>query len=93
MLNTETGMTISVCVDCYFTHCDGETEGPTDREPLSLVTDEEVTAGTLDHFCETDEDGRPSEECECGDLGFSWGACQGCGSTLGGDRYALTVWS
>ena len=26
------------------------------------------------------------------DLGFSWHRCDGCGSTLGGDRYAATLW-
>ena len=26
------------------------------------------------------------------DEGFSWRRCDGCGSTLGGDRYAATLW-
>jgi hypothetical protein len=30
-------------------------------------------------------------ECECEQLGFSWSSCEGCGSGLGGDRFALTV--
>lgn len=33
-------------------------------------------------------------ECnlECEVNGFSWQPCEGCGSTLGGDRDAVTVW-
>jgi hypothetical protein len=38
---------------------------------------EEITLGSLDG-----ED----------ELGFSWQDCDGCGSSLGGDRYAATAW-
>lgn len=27
----------------------------------------------------------------CDDCGFSWASCDGCGSTLGGDRHAAAV--
>jgi hypothetical protein len=33
-----------------------------------------------------------ADDCECEDLGFSWSACATCGSTLGGNRDAVTFW-
>ena len=66
-----------VCVDCYFTHHGvNETVAP-DREPLSLV--ENAAALT---------DWTDSETGEGIDA-FSWSSCDGCGSTLGGDRFRL----
>lgn len=28
---------------------------------------------------------------DCGDCGFSWSACEGCNSGLGGDRHTVTI--
>ena len=41
------------------------------------------------HGDDCDNDG--STDCDCEDFGFSWSDCEGCGSALGGDRYAATV--
>lgn len=87
---------ISVCTCCMLVHangeCCGEHEGP---EPLSLIgAGRSVTAGlSADEHSEhcTPED-RESGACDCEVLGFSWQSCEGCGSPLGGDRFALTLW-
>lgn len=56
-----------------------------------------------DHTCQ-DADGYESDDCECpaGEIAdecdcehdsFSWRHCEGCGSSLGGERHAYTYWS
>lgn len=99
-MDTMTGTTIDVCVDCYETyHFDGY--GRRGRyvhgEALCLLPNGvDVTDGCL--RCEPcdhpDCAGGPVCGCGWGDRGhgFSWSACQGCGSILGGDRYPLVVW-
>lgn len=96
-MSTQTGTTIDVCVDCYYAANGIETTNEPDREPLGLLDDSvEVTPGCLDcERCEHPDCG-PAPVCDCGwndrGHGFSWSACQGCGSTLGGDRYPLVIW-
>lgn len=89
-----------VCVDCYETH-HGVREDhnePPDREPLNLIpADADVTGGMFWEQHEPDCEhaksrGDDGGECECERQTFSWRPCQGCGSTLGGAREALTVW-
>lgn len=95
-----TASTHWVCVDCYETH-HGVREDwrePPDREPLNLIPeDAEVTAGLLweehDEDCPNRKAREWVEECECEHVTFSWSSCEGCGSTLGGAREALTVWT
>jgi hypothetical protein len=59
----------------------GESDTPCHREPLGLwVQGHELTDNT------DSETGEGIEE-------FSWRQCNGCGSTLGGSRYRLAVWS
>ncbi len=81
-----------VCVDCYFAHHYGATEHdgqwfagdsdtPADREPLVKIEEGSETADWTD------------SETEEGIDSFSWSSCDGCGSTLGGSRYRLAVWS
>lgn len=93
---------IWVCVDCYFTHHYGApSEDPDyvpDREPLGLIDDgDEITAGMSweDHAddCPNREAERWIADCECEHISFTWAFCQACGSMLGGDRFALTVWT
>ena len=48
-----------------------------DREPLSLIDQATDIAPCFDP--ETDE--------SCCTTSFSWNACHGCGSQLGGDRH------
>ena len=86
---------LRICQDCMMHLANGEcgnchAEHGDDNEPLSAVpADDNVTLGMFreDHAADCDMD-----ECDCGYLGFYWAACDGCGSTLGGDRYAATGW-
>lgn len=93
MTATEYTTTYWVCVDCYETH-HGVREDwrpAPDREPLNLIPeDAEVTTGLL--WGEHAEDCPNRAECDCEHDTFSWSPCDGCGSTLGGTRDALTVW-
>lgn len=92
--------TIWVCVDCLHAEVNGE-ELP-DRDPsqpelwaLWPAGSGDVTVGILDeeHDPECDPDVRTYEGCECDHRTFSWSRCEGCGSTLGGERQAFTYWS
>lgn len=76
-------------------------ERSTDREPLNLIPEGyDVTAGLLDseHADDCPIRTRGDElravgfDCDCAHQSFSWSACEGCGSTLGGTRDALTLW-
>lgn len=86
---------LSVCTDCMLTHANGECDpnrDPSEPEPLSKIGEGySVTLGVAEHseHC-TPED--QAEGCDCEQLGFSWSRCEGCGSFLGGDRFALTLW-
>jgi hypothetical protein len=51
----------------------------------------EVTMGML--RSEHEEGCNPDEDCACEYRSFTWSSCDGCGSPLGGDRYAFTYWS
>jgi hypothetical protein len=95
--------TIWVCVDCMLHHANGECgschldEGH-DREPMGLIDPPVsgrgmVTMGMLSelHNCVPDWDGS-NIECECETKNFSSYSCEGCGSTLHGERHAFTVW-
>ncbi len=97
-----------VCQDYYLSHhgYDEHELGYTpDREPLSLITDDvEITAGLpADEHADDcpvwlGDPNRPDvpidgEECDCERLSFTWSSCDGCGSTLGGSREALTGWT
>ena len=67
--------TVSVCVDCVETVAYGDD-----------VTWARVMCGFTNAFsahvtCSED----------CGDCGFSWSACEGCNSGLGGDRHEVTI--
>lgn len=85
--------TIWVCVDCMQHAANGECGGcddeQHDRPPLGLLDGVECTLGLIADEHECDPDG---PLCECEDVEFSWHQCEGCGSTLGGSRHAMTVW-
>jgi hypothetical protein len=83
---------IWVCVDCYFAHhygahehegqwYAGESDIPSDRKPLGMIDDERHLADNTDS--ETGE----------GIDSFSMSRCDGCGSSLGGERYRLAVFA
>lgn len=77
----------TACVDCYYAANGLEIEGEGDVRvtPLSSIDrDEWVESGWK---CD------PRTEPESDHYGFSWSPCECCGSRLGGDRYAVSVWS
>lgn len=54
-----------------------------------------ITLGTVTDDCEHNlrDDAQADAHTEnCERFGFSWDPCDTCGSNLGGDRYAATVW-
>jgi hypothetical protein len=65
-------------------HCATLTPAP---PPLGLIPVGAHTAPGGPHACQDPL----TVECDCDSLGFSWRACDGCGSALGGGRFALTV--
>lgn len=83
--------TAYVCTDCYFAHhygatehngewFAGESDTPSDREPLALLAAYDCADNT------DSETGAGIEE-------FSMSRCEGCGSTLGGARYRLALFT
>jgi ribosomal protein L37AE/L43A len=85
-----------------------ESDSPCESgEPLRLLDNYETSDNTCsNHSVEDlyDEDGdRTGETSACEDCGqtdyetgiedFSWRRCDGCGSTLGGSRYRLAIWT
>lgn len=92
---TSTAITsLWVCLDCLMAHEDpcglADSGHLPDREPLGLIDPgHSVTSGLLasDHA----EDCL-GEECDCEEVTFTYMPCEGCGSTLAGSRYALTLW-
>jgi hypothetical protein len=97
---------VDVCVYCYFAHHYGYIPDPladrflvgpdfepgkdwTAREPLHKLEGLDVTDWTYD-----DSDPENAEQIErygSGHTTFTWSACQGCGSTLGGARERLAI--
>lgn len=97
-MTTET-YTYWVCVDCHMTHHTGEApDMPEGCEPWSKLEEgQTATSGLLqaEHACgweDMDRDSEPTCDYECEHVSFSWSDCDGCGSTLGGERFAYTVW-
>lgn len=96
--DTKTPTTIWVCLDCEILNANGEISEHADKPPLGLLKDgDEITGGML---WEEHTDDCPNravndylDECGCETDEFSWSPCEGCGSTLGGSRHALTVWT
>lgn len=90
---------IWVCQCCMLCHANGECcaddeHGGDSREPLSEIQPGySVTAGLLEE--EHNENCTPAdrdEGCDCDRIEFSTSRCEGCGSFLAGQRYALTLW-
>jgi len=78
---------LSVCVDCllFIANCDVSEERPGIADDIARewpgVADGSVTLVAGGASDTDDSDGQ----------GFSWHACDGCGSTLGGDRHVATA--
>lgn len=81
--------TLWVCEDCYLVAAgyDEHELGRPVGDALSLLGDAEFTLGGP-HEDDCDGEG----DCNCERREFSWSRCEGCGSTLGGIREALTWW-
>ena len=82
MIDYETVVNFDVCIDCMFADLNGDVDGTPDCEPWSRWTSEEQRH-IFPNSGEVTDDGNDQFH-----QGFSWSACDGCGSTLGGDRYA-----
>lgn len=93
--------TIWVCMDCMLHQANGECGGchkGHDKEPLSSITDGFTVAMGMpseEHAedCETCIQARVPDnyECDCERNTFSTSQCEGCGSQLHGERYAMTL--
>jgi hypothetical protein len=74
---------VSLCGDCVYTDANGWDESQTGEPlptpvPLSLIDDGDLIGpDENDHICEGH---------------FSWTPCDGCGNTLGGNRYCYIVY-
>ena len=77
----------AACVDCYMTAALGAPSDDPDYIPAAvpLSNIERGERVELGHKF-------PHGDPDSTHLGFSWSPCETCGSTLGGDRYAVSVW-
>jgi hypothetical protein len=96
---TNSTYTIWVCSDCMLHHANGEcgnchTDEGHECEPFNLYHPKDIAMGMSqeEHSCDTRWSDWRERDCGCETDYFSWSACQGCGSTLGGERHAFTVW-
>jgi ribosomal protein L37AE/L43A len=88
---------IWACIDCTHAHANGEynSDRPSDEpEPLSLImSGQSVTLGLFsDQHADTCTPADRAEGCDCEHDPYSTTPCGGCGSTLHGERYAMTIW-
>jgi len=87
--------TIRVCTCCMLTHANAECgDDCHDAEPWSVLPMSagwEAAMGTDEHDAECTEGDR-EEGCGCESMEFSWSACDGCGTSLGGSRFAFVLW-
>lgn len=81
MRETLTPSEIEICQDCLLILVNGE--GPDD---VAKALAHRWPVGTITL-------GRLGSDEDQFDAFFSWQSCDGCGSTLGGDRYYVTGWS
>lgn len=81
----------TACVDCFMTVALGAPSDDPDYVPAvvplsSVAPGESVELGW--RFPPRELRENPDGECV---LGFSWSPCECCGSTLGGDRFAVSI--
>lgn len=99
--------TLWVCVNCIMHLANGECGGCHEDDnhngmpPLGLLAGDEVTMGMAwteqASTCVYSRLDGPNictleSQCDCEVNTFSWSQCQGCGSMLGGERHAVTLW-
>jgi hypothetical protein len=96
MRATQDHATVWACIDCTSLHANGDVGDPApEHEPLGLIgPNEHVTLGLVreEHSCDYDTDWSAGN-CQCERDEFSWSSCDTCGSPLGGERHAMTIWS
>lgn len=105
MTMTAETYTLWVCTDCHFAYHEGDYTPTEDATPWGLLDLSDGTPPLLmrgiysgllnsehaeDCARRTDDDAECSFDGECEHMTFSWSACDGCGSRLGGDRHAYT---
>lgn len=95
--------TIWVCQCCMLVTANGEccdNDQHDGFEPLSLSGLDNMVPGLI--YSEHDDNCllhpstipvhvRSDYECYCEKKDFSWSSCEGCGSSLGGERHAMTL--
>lgn len=89
-----------ICTDCMILLANGDTPVDMSEEEtatwLDSLSDDEMTPGLVseehDEDCPNHHDEWKGEECYCERQEFSWSACDSCGSKLGGERHAVTIW-
>lgn len=96
MAKKEPTVTLWVCGCCYWAlnyaePCQCPDDHP--QELMSKLADSEATPGMLQegHSCGR-QDGSYCGECDCEEIPFSHSPCAGCGSSLYGERHAVTGW-
>jgi hypothetical protein len=91
---TRDTVTLRVCADCMLSR-ECEPVEDSDREPWGLLEPDDyrnLARGLLWSQHDTPAECEASSiGCECERWDFSWNRCEGCGSTLGGERYAYTL--
>lgn len=83
VVNSKNVTEISVCVDCCLLFETGEVH---DADGNDITAD--VAGGVMSNWGEASGRIVMSSDDE---PGFSWSKCEGCGSTLGGDRMKAVV--
>ena len=80
---------------CHVGLHEWEVDATDENDPLHLFGDMHVTPGMLSeehHEWCPNHTGAYEADCDCETHSFSWSACDGCGSNLGGVRHAVTGW-
>jgi hypothetical protein len=87
---------ILVCVDCLMMLANGtlgnEDEAEDGAHAERMGQEWSDTLLTLGWSAEEYPEGVDPMGDSADEAGFSWRHCEGCGSTLGGDRYRATAW-
>jgi hypothetical protein len=87
---------LSVCIDCICLIANGECD-PDEMDRVSTALAQRhagwqlCAGGEHQEQCSNRDKVSGMDECDCEDLGFSWRSCDGCGSSLGGDRHQATA--
>lgn len=85
------------CDVCMYLTANGEYNDGTDAAEKCAEGQVRIWGDNARWFmlagCNPDSHISIDEDHECMDFeqGFSWSACEGCGESLGGDRYLLAV--